>query len=101
MAHVVGPKHKNTNVKKVTVSKNSYTLQKGKTAKISADVTLVNTKKDALPNSHCPKFRYTSDNKDVATVDSNGKIKAVGKGTCNVYVYGVNGCAAKVKVTVK
>ena len=101
MAHVVGPQHKNTNVKKVTVSKNSYTLQKGKTAKISADVTLVNTKKDALPNSHCPKFRYTSDNKDVATVDSNGKIKAVGKGTCNVYVYGVNGCAAKVKVTVK
>ena len=45
-------------------------------------------------------LRLTSTNTSVAKV-KNGKIVAMGKGSCTVYVYAVNGCTAKIKVTVK
>ena len=46
------------------------------------------------------KVAWESDNVSVATV-KNGKITAVGKGTCYVYAYAQNGVSAKIKVTVK
>ena len=49
---------------------------------------------------HEEKFRYAIRFK-VATVSKDGKITAKKKGTCYVYVYAVNGCSKKVKVTVK
>ena len=47
------------------------------------------------------KLSYETSNPAVAKVLKNGKIKAVGKGSCNVYVYAQNGVYKKVKVTVK
>lgn len=46
-------------------------------------------------------FRYASTDTKVADVSSKGIIKAKAKGTCNVYVYAVNGYAKKIKVIVK
>lgn len=101
-AHVVGSKNaKYTNPKGIRLKKKSYTLKVGKTAKIKASTTLVSKKKKQLSNKHAKQFRYATSNKKVATVSSKGKIKAVGKGTCTVYVYARNGYARKIKVKVK
>lgn len=100
--HIVGSKNKKyTNVKKVKVKKSSYKLSKGKTAKIKAKTYKVYKKKKELSNKHATKFRYATSNSSVATVSKKGVIKAVGKGTCKVYVYARNGCTKAVKVTVK
>jgi uncharacterized repeat protein (TIGR02543 family) len=101
-AHIVGSKNaKYTNVKKIKLYKSKYTLKANKTATIKAKIVLVDKKKKQLSDSHAPEFRYASSNTKVATVDKNGKITAVKKGTCYIYVYAKNGYAKKVKVTVK
>lgn len=100
--HIVGKNNrKYTNVKKVKVSKSKYTLNAGKTAKIKAKTVLVDKKKKPLSKAHGKKFRYKSTDTDVAKVSKKGKIIAKGKGTCIVYVFAQNGCAKKMKVTVK
>ena len=38
---------------------------------------------------------------EIATVNAAGKIKAKAPGSCNVYVYAINGVSETVKVTVK
>ena len=86
--------------KKIKISKKGYTLKKGKTVKLKPTLVRKNKKKTRLPNYHAPKFRYATSNKNVTTVDKNGKVKAVGKGTCDVYAYAVNGMTQKVKFTV-
>ena len=101
-AHIVGKNNKTyTNAKAVKVKKNFYTLRKGKTAKISASTVLVEKGKKQLTDAHAKEFRYASTDKKVAKVSAKGKIKAVGKGKCTIYVYARNGYAKKVKVTVK
>ena len=101
-AHVVGRKNtKYTNVKSISLSKTSYSLKKGKTAKIQGKTVLENKNKKQLTDAHAKTFRFRTSNENVATVSENGTIKAVGKGTCTIYVYAVNGCAKSVKVTVK
>ena len=101
-AHIVGSKNaKYTNVKKIKLSKSKYTLKANKTATIKAKIVLVDKKKKQLSDSHAPEFRYASSNTKVATVDKNGKITAVKKGTCYIYVYAKNGYAKKIKVVVK
>ncbi|MDO4859749.1 MAG: Ig-like domain-containing protein [Bacillota bacterium] len=45
--------------------------------------------------------RYESSKPAVATVSSKGVIKAVKKGTCNIYVFAQNGVKKVVKVTVR
>ena len=92
---------KYTNVKAVKVAKRAVTLRKGRTFKIKAKLFKVNKKKKFMTKDHAPKLRYLSMNKKVATVTKGGKIKAVKKGTCYVYVYAHNGANKKVKVTVK
>ena len=100
MAHAPGSKNtKRTNVTGVKVKKASFTLKKGKTAKIKAKLVL--QKKSKKPLKHCAKFRYASSNKKVAKVSKKGKITAVGKGKCTVYVYAVSGVSKKIKVTVR
>ena len=102
VAHVVGPDNeKSTNVKKIKLSENKYTLSVNKTVKIKAKTVLKDKKKKKISDGHAPDFRYASADTKVATVDSDGKIKAVGKGTCYVYVYAKNGYPKKIKVTVK
>ena len=49
---------------------------------------------------HVKPLRYCSSNRNVATVSSGGKIKAVGAGSCKIYVIANNGVFATVKVTV-
>ena len=102
VAHLVGSKNtKYSNVKKLTLNKSKYTVKVGKTAKIKAKVTLVNKNKKHIPKSHGAKFRYKSSDTSIATVDKNGKIKGIKKGTCTIYVYSINGLMKKAKVTVK
>lgn len=101
-AHIVGKNNKKyTNVKKIRVKKNSYTLKQGSTIMIQAKVVLVSRGKKQLSNAHARQFRYASSDKKIATVSKNGKIKAVGKGTCIVYIYARNGYAKAIKITVK
>ncbi len=83
------------------VTKSSYTLKVGKTATIKASTVLVDKNKKPLSNEHEKEFRYATSNKKIATVSSTGKIKAVGKGTCTIYVYARNGYTKKMKVKVK
>lgn len=98
--HAVGKKNTTvTDAKKIQVRKSAYSLNKGKTAKIKATIVKKNNKLPLF--GHTAKFRYDTSNKKVATVSKDGKITAKGKGTCYVYIYAVNGCAKKVKVTVK
>ena len=101
-AHIVGRQNTAyTNVKGIKLKKSSFTLKTGKTATIKGKTVLVDKSKKQLSDAHAKELRYTTDNKKVATVSSKGKIKAVGKGTCTIYVYARNGYAKKVKVTVK
>lgn len=102
-AHVVGAKNQNyTNVKHIKLnSKSQLTLSVGKTSKVKAKSILVEPGKKELSDKHAKEFRYISSDKAVATVTSKGKIKAVGKGNCTVFVFARNGYARKVKVTVK
>ena len=100
--HIVGVKNKKyTNVKSIKATKKNITVKVGKTAKAKAKVTLVDKKKKHIPSGHGAKFRYRTSNKSIATVDKNGKIKGIKKGTCTIYVYSINGKVAKIKVTVK
>ncbi|RKI28091.1 hypothetical protein D7V82_08600 [bacterium 1xD8-6] len=100
--HVAGWKHKKyTNAKKLIPAKKKYTLKKGKNASLKVQIVKQSEKKKLLPNSYGPKLRYFSDNKEVAAVTSKGKVKAKGKGTCNIYVTALNGISVKIKITVK
>lgn len=90
-----------TDPKAVTVNKASATLNKGKTFQINAKVIKLNKKKKLISKNHDKWLRYLSSNKEVATVSSSGKITAVGKGACKIYVVSVNGVRKTVKVTVK
>ncbi|MDO5150996.1 MAG: Ig-like domain-containing protein [Oscillospiraceae bacterium] len=101
-AHVVGKNNKKyTNAKSIKLAKRSFTLKKGKTAKIVASTVLVDSKKHQLTDAHAKEFRYASSNKAIATVSKTGVIKAKKKGTCTVYVYARNGYAKTIKVIVK
>ena len=100
--HVVGRLNtKFTNAKKITISKKKYTVKVGKTAKVKAKTVLVDKKKKQLSDGHAKEFRYATSNKNIATVDKNGKVKGVAAGTCKIYVYSRNGLAKTVKITVK
>lgn len=101
-AHVVGSKNtKFTNVKAVKVKKSFYNLKKGGTAAIKAGTVLVSRNKKKLSNEHAKEFRYATTNHKIATVSKKGKIKAVGRGSCSIYVYARNGYAKRIKVKVK
>ena len=47
------------------------------------------------------KLAYESSNVKVAKVTGSGKIKAVKKGKCKIWVYAQNGVYKEIKVTVK
>ena len=87
-AHIVGRKNtKATNVKQVKVAKSKVTLKVGKKTQIKGSTVLVDPNKKPLSDRHAKELRYATSNKRVATVTSKGKIKAVGKGSCIIYVY--------------
>lgn len=97
-AHAAVRGGKYTNVKKVKVpGKITIRKNKTKTIKVKAYYEISGRK----PILHMRGFCYTSSNKNIATVNSKGKIKAKSKGTCYIYVTAYSGAYAKIKVTVK
>ena len=86
------------NPSKVTADVTSIKLSVGNTKTIACQVVLP---KDKKMKKHTAITRYESTNKEIATVNSNGKITAKGKGTCYLYVYAQNGVYVKIKLTVK
>ncbi len=83
-------------VKSITLDAKKATLKKGKTLQLK--VSLIKPQ-DALNQ----KIKWTSSDEKVATVDKNGKVTAVGKGTCTITCSLQAGGKAKatVKITVK
>jgi len=79
-------------------SKKTVTLKKGKISKIKAKTVAKSSK---LKVKKHRKLMFETDNPKVATVNKSGKIKAVGTGSCNIYIYAQDGTFAKVKVKVK
>ncbi len=102
-AHVVGRKNKKySNAKSITIkSAKTLDLDVNGVSVIKAKTNLVTKSKKKLTDAHAKEFRYASSDKKVATVSKSGVIKAVGSGTCTIYVYARNGYAKKIKVTVK
>ena len=83
-------------VESITLNKTKATIKKGKTLKL-----WVKTIKPS--NAADMSVKWKTSNKKVATVDQNGKVKAVGKGTCTITCMAKDGSkvTAKVKITVK
>lgn len=86
------------NVKAVKVNRTNISLRTGRTLQLKAKQIAVSAK---TPIQYHTGIQYESSNTRVAKVDRNGKITALGKGTCYIYVYAQNGIYKKVKVTVK
>ncbi|MBO4416093.1 MAG: InlB B-repeat-containing protein [Lachnospiraceae bacterium] len=102
-AYIVGSENETyTNAKAIELEKDSYSIKAGKTAAIKAATVLEDASKKILDGDHVPdEFRYESSDSSIATVDANGVITAVSKGTCTIRVFAMNGISAQVKVTVK
>jgi len=96
--HVVTNGGKYTNSKAVSLNKKKLVIKKGKKASIKA-ITIPVYKK--LKQKTVRKVRYESSNTAIASVSSSGKVKAVRKGSCIIYVYSQSGVAKKEKITVK
>ncbi|MBR2802581.1 MAG: Ig-like domain-containing protein [Erysipelotrichaceae bacterium] len=81
-------------VSSVKLSKTSLTLTIGKTATLTATVSPSNASDKSVS--------WTSSNTSVATVDSNGRITAIGAGTATITVTAIDGSGKKAscKVTV-
>ena len=76
-------------------------MKAGKGAKIKAGTVKENKRKKLLGTNHSAWYRYATSDTNVATVDKKGRIKAVGTGTCNVWVYAQNGRSKKLTVIVQ
>lgn len=102
--HCVGKGSKaETNIKKIKVKKKRYILKKGKTAKIKTK--LIKEKKTKKPIMHVfsagKGVGFWSTDKKTAVVTKKGKIKALSKGTCRIFVMAENGVKTSVEVIVK
>ena len=83
----------NVPVTSVTITDEDFTLARSKTKSLTATVA---------PDDANPEYKtvtWSSDNESVATVDSNGVVTAVAKGTANITAT-ANGKSDSVKVTV-
>lgn len=99
--HVVCKSSKYTNAKTMKLGRTSYTLAVKQTANIKVSYVKVESKKKLIDKTHGAYTRFYTSNKNVATVDSNGKITAKAAGTCTVYVVSISGITRAVKVTVR
>ena len=90
---------KYTNPKSLTITKSALTLKKGKTYTLKGKVEKV-VKNKQLGLNHAKELRFISSNPKIAKVDANGKITAMNKGTCVIYVQTVNGMSKTCKVSV-
>lgn len=81
------------NAKKITLNKKSITLEVGKSQTLKASVSPSNTT--------YKKVKWSSNDKEIATVTSTGKVIAVGAGRTIITAKTSNGKKAMCKVTVK
>ncbi len=98
--HVATKGGKAGNPTKLTIKapkKSKAKLKVGKSVKIKA--VQAGPKKQKV-KKHA-SLRYESSNMSVATVTKTGKVKAVGKGSCKIFVYAQNGLSKTIKITVK
>lgn len=77
---------------KVSLSKETLSVKVGATASLKATMT---------PSNSTDKLTWTSSNKKVVTVDKNGKLKGIKKGTATIQVKTSSGKTTTCKVTVK
>ena len=89
-----------TNAASVKVKAAELSLKVGKKTTIKATVKGVKSGRK-VKLQDCKLLRYYSTNRNVATVSASGKVKAVGKGTCTIWVVAANGLRTAVKVKVK
>lgn len=75
----------------VVVAQSELTMKRGDTTKISYSV---------LPNNHSDKLTFASDNRRVVTVNSKGKIQAVGTGTATITILAGSGVSSTLTVHV-
>lgn len=75
----------------VVVAQTKLTMKKGDSTKLTYSV---------LPNNTSDHISFASDNKRIATVNSNGKVKAVGTGTANITILAGSGITTTVTVNV-
>ncbi len=87
---------KNKAVKSITLDREEAVLKKGKTLELKIKKI---APKDALDR----KVKWESSDEKIATVDKNGKVKALKKGTCVITCTAKDGSnvKAEVKITVK
>ncbi len=97
--YTAGKRTKYTNVKKIKLTEKSCSLKINESRKIKAKTVLENKKKKALKCT--AKLRYITSDDTVAAVSNNGKIAAVGAGSCTITVYANNGVYKTVRVTVE
>ena len=93
--HIATSGKKVGNNTKVTISKKTLKLKKGKSKKLTAKA-----KKGKLKVKNHRKLAWESSDPTVVSV-KKGKVKALKKGSATIYVYAQNGKYAKCKVTVK
>jgi hypothetical protein len=95
VVHSITESKKYDNPIKVTMNTASVKLAAGKSQTITGQVVLPKGKK---LKEHTALIRYESSNKEIATVNSKGRITAKAKGTCYVYAYAQNGVYKRIKV---
>ena len=96
IAHIATSGGKKGNTTSVSLNKKAVTLKKKQKFQLKAKLN--NGKKKVSMHR---KVAFESDNPKVATVTGSGRIKAVGKGKCTIYVYAQNGVFTKCKVKVR
>lgn len=101
MLHIVTNSGKYTNIKKVLLPRKSYVLGVKQTIQLKPGFTKADASKMVLDGTHGARYLYACTNKNVATVDAKGRIKAKAAGKCTVYVIAVNGTTQAVQIIVK
>ncbi len=86
------------NPTKVTSSNSEVKVKKGATKQLESNIALPN---GMNMDEHTELISYVSSNESIATVSSSGKVKAISKGSCEIYAYAQNGVYKKIKITVK
>ena len=84
------------NVTKLNVKPKKLRLKVGKTKKIKVKAA----RQTGIVRNH-RKNLFESSNTSVAIVNKKGKVKAIGKGSCDIYCFAQNGIYKIVKVVVK
>lgn len=99
-AYTSGGSKKYTNPKSVTLlCDKKISLNEGGTFLIKAKVNKLQKGKKLI--THDAQLRYFSTDDKVAKVGTAGKITAVSKGKCKIYVFAVNGASKTITVNVE